>query len=80
MSDESSNWISLGGADAPSASLIVAAKVTGPDELSALTNPKTATCRLTSDRQRHNKFSIIYIMRHLRFYILSFLTIGLDKD
>ena len=46
--DGSSNWISLGGADAPSASLTVPANVTGSDELNALTNPQTATYRVTS--------------------------------
>ena len=46
--DGSSNWISLGGADAPSTSLTVPANVTGSDELNALTNPQTATYRVTS--------------------------------
>ena len=46
--DGISNWISLGGADAPSASLTVPANVTGSDELNALTDPQTATYRVSS--------------------------------
>ena len=42
------NWISLGGAEAPSASLTVPANVSGSDELDALTNSSAATYRVTS--------------------------------
>ena len=46
--DGSSAWISLGGAEAPSASLTVPANVTGSDELDALTNAQSATYRVSS--------------------------------
>ena len=46
--DGSSNWISLSGAEAPSASLTVPANVTGSDELVALTNAQSPTYRVSS--------------------------------
>ena len=46
--DGSSDWISLGGAEAPSASLTVPANVTGSDELDALSNAQSATYRVSS--------------------------------
>jgi len=47
VSHGSSDWISLGGTDAPSASLIVPVNVTGSDERNSLKNPRTAIHRVT---------------------------------
>ena len=44
----SSNWISLGVAEASSSSMTIPANVTGSDELDTLTNPQAATYRVSS--------------------------------
>ena len=44
----SSNWISLGGADASGTSMTIPANVTGSEELDTLTNTQTATYRVST--------------------------------